>query len=403
MSERAGPTASFPPQVWNNLQGLSSPGARTGSATSQKSQGTLSTEVAALTPAALSKDMMSLQLGTAGKERQLAEKSRDLQNVSMTEGSEEVSEMDHISDRPDEKDKPSENLQTDSLYKMDTEKWDGLEQESEHSQDPPSKPDEQEVTLVCEGPQVSQLSPSTDESTPIPESLTHKLNYWHAKMGLQMKELGADHGDWLERINNIIQNINNTESTVKSLLTEVISLENQSKNLEDSDQEADIEEKITEIRRQLKEVNIKLTQVDACEEARELKEKLVEQIESFHKEMNVLNSKLEMYYTQGSDADSHNSEDVDTEQEEPLVPEASPSLSASPTPPCSAVWKNALKLFVIVYVVTITGLSCYILFVDATFLFERVLPSVLGHRTMWDLREMMAPFLNLEAEDLLPS
>lgn len=65
--------------------------------------------------------------------------------------------------------------------------------------------------------------------------------------------------------------------------------------------------------------------------------------------------------------------------------------------------KNALKLFVIVYVVTITGLSCYILFVDATFLFERVLPSVLGHRTMWDLREMMAPFVNLEAEDLLPS
>lgn len=64
--------------------------------------------------------------------------------------------------------------------------------------------------------------------------------------------------------------------------------------------------------------------------------------------------------------------------------------------------KHALKLFVMVYVVTITGLSCYILFVDATFLFERVLPSVLGHRIMWDLREMMSPFLNLEAEDLLP-
>lgn len=65
--------------------------------------------------------------------------------------------------------------------------------------------------------------------------------------------------------------------------------------------------------------------------------------------------------------------------------------------------KQALKLFVMVYVVTITGLSCYILFVDATFLFERVLPSVLGRRTMWELREMMAPFLNLEAEALLPS
>ncbi|XP_052028730.1 single-pass membrane and coiled-coil domain-containing protein 2 [Apodemus sylvaticus] len=346
---------------------------------------------------------MSLQTRTAGKEL-LTEKNGDLlQNISVTEGSEEIAEMDHISDRSDEKDKLSENLQTDFLYKTDTEKRDGLEQESEDGQDPPSKPNEQEVTLVCEGSQASPPSPSTEESTPIPESLVLKLNYWHAKMGLQMKELGANHGDWLERINNIIQKINNTESTVKSLLTEVISLENQSKNLEHPDQEADMEEKITEIRRQLKEVTIKLTQVNACKEASDLKEKLVERIESFHKEMNVLNSKLEMYYTQGSDADSHSSEDVDTEQEEPLLPEASPSPSVSASPPCSAVWKHALKLLVMVYVVTITGLSCYILFVDATFLFERVLPSVLGHRTMWDLREMMAPFLNLEAEDLLPS
>ncbi|GAB1291442.1 Single-pass membrane and coiled-coil domain-containing protein 2 [Apodemus speciosus] len=407
----------------------------------------MDTEVAALTPATLSKDTMSLQMRTAGMELQLTEKNGDLlQNVSVTEGSEEIAEMDHISDRSDEKDKLSEDLQTDFLYKTDTEKRDGLEQESEDGQDPPNKPDEQEGTLVCEGSQASPPLPSTEESTPIPESLVLKLNYWHAKMGLQMKELGANHGDWLERINNIIQKINNTESTVKSLLTEVISLENQSKNLEHPDQEADIEvahrdltrpldlleqkleavmthcvgdgsqtqtlcksgrcfnrEKITEIRRQLKEVTIKLTQVNACKEASDLKEKLVERIESFHKEMNVLNSKLEMYYTQGSDADSHSSEDVDTEQEEPPLPEASPSPSASAPPPCSAVWKHALKLLVMVYVVTITGLSCYVLFVDATFLFERVLPSVLGHRTMWDLREMMAPFLNLEAEDLLPS
>ncbi|XP_028613370.1 single-pass membrane and coiled-coil domain-containing protein 2 [Grammomys surdaster] len=349
---------------------------------------------------------MSLQMRTAREELQVTEKSSNLlQNISVTEGSMEMIEMDHISDRPDEKDKPSEDLQTDFPYKTDTEKWDGLEQESEHGQNPASKPDEQEVTLACKGPEASPppLSPSSEESTHIPESLILKLNYWHAKMGLQMKELGADHCDWLERINNIIQKINNTENTVKSLLTEVISLENQSKHLEDLDQEADIEEKITEIRRQLKEVNIKLTQVDTCKEACELKEKLIDRIESFHKEMNVLNSKLEMYYTQGSDADSHGSEDVDAEeQEEPLLPEAPPSLSALPSPPCSAVWKHALKLFVMVYVVTITGLSCYILFVDATFLFERVLPSLLGHRTMWDLREMMSPFLNLEAEDLLP-
>lgn len=35
----------------------------------------------------------------------------------------EVAEMDHISDRPDEKEKLSENLQTDVLYKTDTKKW----------------------------------------------------------------------------------------------------------------------------------------------------------------------------------------------------------------------------------------------------------------------------------------
>ncbi|XP_038964822.1 single-pass membrane and coiled-coil domain-containing protein 2 isoform X2 [Rattus norvegicus] len=282
--------------------------------------------------------MTSLQMRTDGKEHQLTEESSDfLQNVSVTEGAKEVAEMDHISDRPDEKEKLSENLQTDVLYKMDTKKWDGLEEESQHREDPPSKQDEREVTPVCEVPQASPRPPSSDESTPIPDSLVVKLNYWHEKMGLQMKELGAHHVDWLERINNIIQNINSTESTVKSLLTEVISLENQSKNLEDPDQEADIEEKIVEIRRQLKEVNIKLNQVDACKEARELKEKLVERIESFHKEINVLNTKLEMHYKQGSETDSHSSEDVAMEHEEPFILEASPSPSGSPSPPCSAV------------------------------------------------------------------
>ena len=55
------------------------------------------------------------------------------------------------------------------------------------------------------------------------------------------------------------------------------------------------------------------------------------------------------------------------------------------------------------YVLTLTGLSCYILFFDATFIFEKVLPTILGHRRMWELREILAPFLNLEVEDLLPS
>ncbi|EDM01405.1 rCG30190, partial [Rattus norvegicus] len=68
--------------------------------------------------------MTSLQMRTDGKEHQLTEESSDfLQNVSVTEGAKEVAEMDHISDRPDEKEKLSENLQTDVLYKMDTKKW----------------------------------------------------------------------------------------------------------------------------------------------------------------------------------------------------------------------------------------------------------------------------------------
>ncbi|CAO2607222.1 Single-pass membrane and coiled-coil domain-containing protein 2 [Lemmus lemmus] len=280
----------------------------------------------------------------------------------------------------------------------------GLEQEFKHSQDPLSNQDEQEVTLACEDPEGSpsqRLEKSCPASTP--ESSAFKLSHWNAKMSVEMKEFAADHVDWLERINSIIQKINNTENTVKSLLNEVISLENQSEHLEDSDQEANIEEKIIEIRKQLKDVNIKLAQVDTCNEACELKEKLIERIESFHKEMNALNTKLEVHHSRRRETDSQSSEDLDMEQSETLLPEASPPPSGSHSPPCSAVWKQALKLFAMVYVVTITGLSCYILFVDATFLFERMLPCVLGHGTMWELREMMAPFLNLEAEDLLPS
>lgn len=55
------------------------------------------------------------------------------------------------------------------------------------------------------------------------------------------------------------------------------------------------------------------------------------------------------------------------------------------------------------YVLMFTGLACYIVFFDATFVFERVLPRMLGRRIMWELREIIAPFLNLEVEDLLPS
>lgn len=322
---------------------------------------------------------LAWELGSTDSTKQPREASAACQD------SEGFISMETTSDRPDEKDKFSENLQTDGLHKMDFKTRDGLKQEFKHSQDPQSNQDEQEVTLDCEDLQGS-LSQCLEKNCPVwtPESSVFKLSHWNAKIGVEMKELATDHVDWLGRINGVIQKINNTESTVKSLLNEVTSLENQSEHLEDSDQEANIEEKIIEIRKRLKEVNIKLAQ-------------------SFYKEMNILNTKLEVYHTQRRETDSQSSEDLDMEQSEPLLPEASPTPSGPLSPPYSAVWKQALKLFVMVYVVTITGLSCYILFVDATFLFERVLPSVLGRRTMWALREMMAPFLNLEAEDLLPS
>ena len=42
-----------------------------------------------------------------------------------------------------------------------------------------------------------------------------QLNHWNTRMGLQVKELGADRIDWMEKIKNIIQKISLTENTVK--------------------------------------------------------------------------------------------------------------------------------------------------------------------------------------------
>nr|XP_021501667.1 single-pass membrane and coiled-coil domain-containing protein 2 [Meriones unguiculatus] len=356
----------------------------------------------AVAPEAIGNEM---SLWMAGKEQQLSENSECLPNVSVAEGVREIADAEPISGRSGEKDSLSGTLRTGLLYKMDTKKWDRWEQECEHSREPASKQDEQEVGAVCEAPRVSSLLQLSEESTPTlaPESSVLTLSYWNAKMGLQMKELGANHADWLEKINNIMQKISNTESTVKSLLTEVISLENQSENLEDPDQEAHIEEKIAEIRKQLKEMNIKLAQVDACNEARGLKEQLIDRVESFHREMDVLNTQLEMYHRQEREPGSHSSEDAAVEQAEALLPEASPAPSGSRPPACTAVWKLALRLLLALYVVAVAALACYVLLVDATFVFERLLPGVLGHRAMWELREVMAPFLHLEAEALLPS
>nr|CAI9694204.1 unnamed protein product [Rangifer tarandus platyrhynchus] len=307
-------------------------------------------------------DEMPLQMKPVGKEQELTEKNNGfLQNIDVAEGTtqnllREFTRMDHNLDRTDDEDIFSENCPTDFLQDLETKKWvrDRLKHHYLWSQ----------------------------------ENMFFQLNHWNTQMGLQVKELGADHIGWMEKIKNIIQNISLTENTVKSLLSEVISLEGQIEKLGshqdlDSDQGVNMEE-------------------DACDEAHKLKEKLIARIENFCKDMALLDTKLGMYQTQGN-PDSQSPEEMGMYEREPLLLQASsPSLEES-SPPHITTWKRALRIFIMFYVLTLTGLSCYILFFDATFIFEKVLPTILGRRRMWELREILTPFLNLEVEDLLPS
>ncbi|XP_063496390.1 single-pass membrane and coiled-coil domain-containing protein 2 isoform X2 [Symphalangus syndactylus] len=145
------------------------------------------------------------------------------------------------------------------------------------------------------------------------------------------------------------------------------------------------------------------TEVNACNEVYELKKKVMERLEGLCKNVELLSAKLRMYQMEAEDTDSHSSEEIDTEEMEALLPQAPASFLAQNSPPPDAAWKRALRIFIMFYVLTVTGLLCYILFFGATFLFERVLLRMLGCRTTWDLWKMIEPFLNLEVEALLPS
>ncbi|XP_054446868.1 single-pass membrane and coiled-coil domain-containing protein 2 [Pteronotus mesoamericanus] len=285
-----------------------------------------------------------------------------------------------------------------------------LELEAEHDQASRREQDEQETRRVqCEDPQESTSLPLSENVPELSqENMFFQLHHWNTQMGLQVKELGADHMGWMKKINNIIQKINLTENTVKSLLNEVTSLEGQVEKLEshqdlDPDRGANIEEKIMEIKKQLGEMDNKFVQADACNEAHELKEKLVARIENFCKDMTVLNTKLGTYQMQEGNAHSRSPTEMGPEEMEPLLLRAPPPPSGQSSPPRITMWKRALRIFIVFYVLSLTGLSCYILLFDATFIFERVLPAMLGRRRMWELREIIVPFLNLEVEDLLPS
>ncbi|KAM5251823.1 single-pass membrane and coiled-coil domain-containing protein 2 [Hipposideros larvatus] len=363
-------------------------------------------------------DKMSLQMKMVGKEQQQTEKNNGfLQNIDADEGAMEnllweCAKTDHISDKSDDENGIfSESPQTDVLQEVGTEKWDVLELEAEHDQDLQSEQDKQEIDQIQhEDPQVSTSLQFSKENIPElnQENMFFQLNHWNTQMGLQVKELRADLMGWMEKSNNITRKINLTEDTVKSLLNEVMSLEGQIEKLEspqdlDLDQGENIKEKIMEIKKQLGEMDNKFVQADACNEAHELKEKLVSRIENFCKGMTVLNTKLGVYQMQEANTDSQNPEDMDMGEMEPLLLEAPPPPLVQSSPPRITMWKRVLRIFIMFYVLTFTGLSCYMLFFDATFIFERVLPRILGRHRMWELREIITPFLDLAVEDLLPS
>ncbi|XP_075862945.1 single-pass membrane and coiled-coil domain-containing protein 2 isoform X2 [Microcebus murinus] len=321
----------------------------------------------AVIPANLN-DEMSLQMKTDWKEQQVTEKNNGiLQNLNGAEGAmqnllKEITKINHVLDiSDDEDDSFSENPQNDFPHKVDTKTWDTSELESEYGQDPQSdEQDEQEADTVREDAQESTSVPFSEENTP------------------------------------------------EFLLNEVMALEEQTETLEDQDLDPNqgiyIEEKIMEIRKQLGEMDNKFNQAGVCNEAHELKEKFIERMEDFCKDMDLLNRKLRMYQMQEGNTDSEYSpEEMDAEEMEPQPLQAPPPALGQTSPPRVTTWKCALRIFIMFYVLMFTGLSCYILFFDATFVFERMLPRVLGRRTMWELREIIAPFLNLEVEDLLPS
>ncbi|XP_072810720.1 single-pass membrane and coiled-coil domain-containing protein 2 isoform X3 [Vicugna pacos] len=338
------------------------------------------------------------QMKAVVKEQELTEKNKGfLQNIDAAEGARqnllrEFTRTDPTLDRSDEEDVVSENPQTGFLHDLETKQWDTLELEAGHGQDLQNEQDEQERDCTQhEEPQVPTSVPFSDESIPelSQKSVFFQLNHWNTQMGLQGKELGADSTDWMEKIKNIIHKINVTENTVKSLLSEVMSLEGQIEKLEshqdlDPDQGSNIEKKIAEIKKHMGEMDNKFVQ-------------------NFCKDMTLLNTKLGMYQVQEGKTDSHSPEEMAVEGREPLLPQAPLPPLVQNAPPRIAMWKRVLSLVIMFCILTFTGLSCYILFFDATFIFERVLPVMLGRRRMWELREIIAPFLNLEVEDLLPS
>ncbi|XP_017731159.1 PREDICTED: single-pass membrane and coiled-coil domain-containing protein 2 isoform X3 [Rhinopithecus bieti] len=181
------------------------------------------------------------------------------------------------------------------------------------------------------------------------------------EMSLQMK-MDCQEQELTEKNNGFFQKLNVTKGVMQDLLKEIIKVDH---ILDQSDDEDDISSENP-------------------------------QTDFLHKVDTEKWGMLELEAKHDQDLSKQDEQETDVDE----YPQASTSLQFSKN---ILELKCALRIFIMFYVLTVTGLLCYILFFGATFLFERVLLRMLGCHTTWDLWEMIEPFLNSEVEALLPS
>ncbi|XP_072510579.1 single-pass membrane and coiled-coil domain-containing protein 2 isoform X2 [Notamacropus eugenii] len=153
-----------------------------------------------------------------------------------------------------------------------------------------------------------------------------------------------------------------------------------------------LKESVEKIKAQLEEMSSNFFQVNPCSDAEELKRKIILTIEKFYKDMTVLNREVEKYKL------------IQKNREAEIR-----RMRVSPQRRCLGIntlsfpkWKHVLWIFLVFYVFVIFGLTCYIIFVDSTFIIETMICKILGRQRMWQLKELLNPFLLLEVDDLLP-
>ncbi|XP_027700116.1 single-pass membrane and coiled-coil domain-containing protein 2 [Vombatus ursinus] len=291
----------------------------------------------------------------------------------------EMTKTDYLIEKLDNEDRSLSG--NEKHQKLEVKKWEMLGMNAEKDGFQPNqhnwqksndaKPQDPEPLLPAYSLLLSEEDPLSYKQDQIEENLSYKLNYWKMRMFLQVKELIIDHKYWIEKNDIIVQKINATEETVKSLLSEVIKMENQMKQLESNQ----------------------------CQYL-ETEEAVIKQ--DFYEDMTVMNRELEKYQLkQQEESEAEMIKMRDIKDLESLSPQT--LCLDTKTSSCSTKWKHVLWIFVFFSVFTIFGFSYYIFVIDPTFIFETMLPRILGRQRLRELRELIVPFLYLEVDDLLPT